>query len=94
MEKVSVYPLISLIAPYIEVEDHMPLEKKYVRGGRNEILGNVTSGFHGGISAVVRDKDNRVVGYTSDEFHTTRRTDGSLVSVDTADSGLLIKGKK
>ena len=72
----------------------MPLEKKYVRGGRNEILGNVTSGFHGGISSVVRDKDNRVVGSVSDEFHTTRRTDGSLVSVDTADAGLLIRGKK
>ena len=72
----------------------MALEKKFIRGGRNEILGNVTSGFHGGISSVVRDKDNRVVGYTSDTFHTTRRIDGSLVSVDTANSGLLIKGKK
>jgi hypothetical protein len=72
----------------------LALEKKYIRGGRNEILGNVTSGFHGGISEIVRDSANRVVGYTSDMFQTTRRTDGSLVSVDTADSGLLIKGKK
>jgi hypothetical protein len=72
----------------------MSLEKKYVRGGRNEILGSVTSGFSGGVSAVVRDSENRVVGYTSDTFHTTRRVDGSLVSVDTADAGLLIKGKK
>ena len=71
----------------------MSLEKKYVRGGRNEILGSVTSGFRGGISAVVRDKDNRVVGYTSDMFQTTRRTDGSLVSVDTADPALLIPRK-
>jgi hypothetical protein len=72
----------------------MALQKTFIRGGKNEILGNVTSGFHGGVSAVVRDKDNRVVGYTSDEFHTTRRVDGSLVSVDNADSGLLIRGKK
>jgi hypothetical protein len=75
------------------VEVDMSLEKKYVRGDRNEILGSVTSGFHGGISSVVRDKDNRVVGYVSDEFHTTRRTDGSLVSVDTADPALLIPQK-
>ena len=72
----------------------MALEKKFVRGGKNEIIGNVTSGFSGGISEVVRDSENRVVGYVSDEFHTTRRTDGSLVSVDTADAGLLIRGKK
>jgi hypothetical protein len=93
VEKSAISPLISELAQYIEVEDRMPLEKTYVRGGRNEILGNVTSGFHGGISAVVRDKDNRVVGYTSDTFHTTRRTDGSLVSVDTADPALLIPKK-
>ena len=71
----------------------MAREKKYIRGGKNEILGSVTTGFHGGYSAVIRDKDNRVVGYTSDDFHTTRRTDGSLVSVDTADPGLLIPKK-
>jgi hypothetical protein len=71
----------------------MALDKKYMRGGKNEIIGSVTTGFHGGWSAVVRDKDNRVVGYTSDTFHTTRRTDGSLVSVDTADPGLLIPKK-
>jgi hypothetical protein len=71
----------------------MALEKKYIRGGKNEVLGSVTTGFTGGFSAVVRDSENRVVGYTSDDFHTTRRTDGSLVSVDTADPGLLIPKK-
>ena len=71
----------------------MSLEKKYIRGGNNEIIGSVTTGFHGSYSAVVRDKDNRITGYTSDDFHTTRRVDGSLVSVDTADPGLLIPKK-
>jgi hypothetical protein len=69
----------------------MTLQKKYIRGGRNEIIGSVTTGFHGGISAVVRDKDNRITGYTSDMFHTTRRTDGSIVSINSSDPGLLIK---
>ena len=71
----------------------MALEKKHIRGGKNEIIGGVTTGFHGGHSAVVRDKDNKITGYVSDDFHTTRRTDGSLVSVDTADPGLLIPKK-
>jgi hypothetical protein len=45
----------------------MTLQKKYIRGGRNEILGSVTTGFRGGYSAVVRDKDNRV-GFVAQFF--------------------------
>jgi len=72
----------------------MSLTKTYVRGGANrEILGSVTTGYSGGTSSVVRDEHNQIVGRTSDLFNTTRDEHGSLVSINTADPGLLIKRK-
>jgi hypothetical protein len=75
----------------LEVEVYMALKKEYVRDGRNRIIGNVTSGFNDE-SKVVRD-DHGILGRTSDRFHTTRRTDGSLVSINSSDPGLLIPKK-
>jgi hypothetical protein len=66
----------------------MSFEKKYVRNGRNQVVGSVTSGFNDE-SSVVRDSQNRILGRTSDRFHLTRRADNSLVSNNTADPGLL-----
>jgi hypothetical protein len=56
------------------------------------IIGSVTSGYSDD-SAVVRDEKNRILGRTSDRFHTTRDAYGKLVSIDTSDPGLLIRRK-
>ena len=70
----------------------MALKKKFIRGGRNEIIGSVTSGFNQG-AEIVRDNDGQILGRTNEVFHTTRRNDGSLVSLNTSDAGLLIPKK-
>jgi hypothetical protein len=69
------------------------LKKQYIRDGKNRIVGSVTSGF-ADESAVIRDEQEHIVGRTSERFHTTRDEHGGLVSTNTADPGLLIKGKK
>jgi len=71
----------------------MSLEKKYIRNGNGgRLLGSVTSGFNQN-STVVRDNHGQILGRTNDLFHTTRRTDGSLVSINSSDPGLLIPKK-
>jgi hypothetical protein len=61
----------------------MSLKKQYIRDGKNQIIGSVTSGFSDE-STVVRDEHERIVGRTSERFHTTRDERGALVSVNTA----------
>jgi hypothetical protein len=73
-------------------EEAMSLSKKYVRDGKRQIIGSVTSGFSD-TSAVVRNED-KIVGRTSERFHTTRDEHGKLVSVNTPDAGLLIGKRK
>jgi hypothetical protein len=70
----------------------MALEKKYIRDGRNKIIGSVTDGYAQDV-AIVRDGEGRMLGRTSGLFNTTRRTDGSIVSINSADPGLLIPKK-
>jgi len=70
------------------------LKKEYIRGGKNEIIGSVTSGFVGSYETIVRDEHEHIVGKTSERFHTTRDEHGGLVSTNSANSGLLISGKK
>jgi hypothetical protein len=71
----------------------MPLKKEYLRGGKNEIIGSVTTGFSDE-STVVRDEHEKIIGRTSDRFHATRDEHGGLVSTNCADPGLLIGRKK
>jgi hypothetical protein len=71
----------------------MSLKKEYVRDGKRQIIGSVTSGFSD-TSAVVRDEDNQIAGRTSERFHTTRDEHGNLVSINSPDPGLLIGRKK
>ena len=70
----------------------MALEKKYIRDGRNKIIGSVTDGYAQDTS-IVRDGEGRMLGRTNGLFNTTRRTDGSIVSINSADPGLLIPKK-
>ena len=53
------------------------------------IIGSVTSGFSDE-SAVVRDEDNKLSGRTSERYDTTRDDHGNLVSINSADPGLLL----
>lgn len=71
----------------------MSLTKEYVRDGKRRIIGSVTSGFSDEL-AVVRDEDNKLSGRTSERYDTTRDDHGKLVSINSADPGLLIGRKK
>ncbi|MGB8723203.1 MAG: hypothetical protein WCD15_10600 [Terriglobales bacterium] len=72
----------------------MSLEKEFIRDGKRRIIGSVTSGYVGSFETIVRDEQNHITGSTSERFNTTRDEHGSLVSINTADPGLLIGRKK
>jgi hypothetical protein len=65
------------------------LTKTYIRDGKNRIVGSITRGFSGGDMTVARDEHEHVIGRTSERFGTTRDGHGNLVSINTADAGLL-----
>ena len=71
----------------------MSLTKTYVRDGNRKIIASITSGFSDD-TEIVRDADNRILGKVNHHFGNTRDARGNLVSVDTADPGLLIGGRK
>ena len=68
----------------------MSLEKEFIRDGKRRIIGSVTSGYVGSFETIVRDEQNDITGSTSERFNTTRDEHGKLVSINTADPGLLI----
>jgi hypothetical protein len=70
------------------------LTKKYIRDGKNKIIGSVTTGFVGAFESIVRDEHGRITGTTSERFNTSRDQHGRLVSINSADPGLLINKKK
>ncbi len=70
------------------------LKKTYVRDGKNKVIGSVTTGFEGSFETLVRDEHDNVIGRTSERFGTTRDGRGKLVSLNTADPGLLLNRKK
>lgn len=70
------------------------LKKQYIRDGKRRIIGSVTTGFQGSLETLVRDEHQRVLGWTSDRFRTTRDEQGRLVSLNTADAGLRLKGTR
>jgi YD repeat-containing protein len=65
------------------------LKKNTVRDGHNRVIGSTTTGFAGG-SSIVRDAEGRLLGKTSEQFHSTRDGQGKLVSTNTPDAGLLL----
>lgn len=70
------------------------LKKTYVRNGNGgKLLGSITSGFSNGMS-VVRDMHDNILGTSYSRQQVTRRgVSGSLVSINSADPGLLIPKK-
>ena len=69
------------------------LTKTYVRGRNREIISSITSGFSDE-TETVRDAENHILGKVNHHFSNTRDNHGNLVSVDTADPGLLIGRRK
>jgi YD repeat-containing protein len=69
------------------------LKISFIRDGNHQLIGSVTDGF-GAESAVVRDPQGRMLGRTSQQFKTTRDSSGRLVSTNTADAGLLLRGPR
>jgi len=72
----------------------MSLEKRYMRDGKSRVIGSITSGYEGAFDSIVRDEHEQIVGRTSERFGTTRDGRGGLVSINSADPGLLINRKK
>jgi YD repeat-containing protein len=68
------------------------LKKDYVRDGTRRIIGSVTMGYSDS-SKTVRDDQNQIAGRTNERFGTTRDAHGRLVSINSADPGLLIRKK-
>jgi YD repeat-containing protein len=68
------------------------LKKDFIRDGNRKIIGSVTTGFSD-TTSTVRDEQNRVTGRTNQRFNTTRDGQGKLVSINSADPGLLIRKK-
>jgi YD repeat-containing protein len=64
------------------------LKKNVIRDGHNRVIGSVTTGFAAG-SSIVRDAEGRLLGKTSAKFHSTRDSEGKIVSINTPDAGLL-----
>ncbi len=62
----------------------MSLTKRYLRDGKNRIIGSITSGYSDS-SSVVRDDER---------FNAVRDAHGNLVSINSSDPGLLIRRKK
>ena len=68
----------------------MALKKEFIRGHNREIIGSVTTGFTGAFDTIVRDEHGHTLGWSSEKFQTTRDNHGNLISINTADPGLLI----
>jgi len=72
----------------------MSLRKEFIRDGQRRIIGSITTGYKGSFETLVRDEHEHIIGRASDGFSTTRDEHGKLVSINTADPGLLIGRRK
>ena len=71
----------------------MSLTKRYLRDGKNRIIGSITSGYSDS-SSVVRDEHEQIEGRTNERFNNVRDAHGNLVSINSSDPGLLIRRKE
>ncbi len=70
------------------------LEKKYIRNGNGgKLIGSITSGFSNDLK-LVRDMHDNLLGSTNGHQQVTRKgISGQIVSINSADPGLLIPKK-
>ena len=73
---------------------YMSLEKEFIRDGKRRIIGSTTTGYVGSFETIVRDEQNNITGSTSERFNTTRDEHDRLISINSADPGLLIGKRK
>lgn len=66
------------------------LTTEYIRDGKNQILGSITSGFANS-DTIARDRSGRILGHANTRFENTRDADGRLVSRNIDDVGLLFR---
>jgi hypothetical protein len=66
------------------------LKKDFISDGSRKIIGSVTTGYSD-TSSIVRNERNQIMGRTNDRFRTARDSRGKLVSINSADPGLLIR---
>jgi hypothetical protein len=66
------------------------LKTEWLRDGKNQIIGNITSRFANG-DVVARDRDGKLLGRASKAFENTRDASGKLVSRNASDAWLLFK---
>lgn len=69
------------------------LKKYFIRDGNRTIMGSVTTGYTDS-SRIVRDQRNQIIGRTNERFNTVRDAHGKLLSINSADPGLLIGRKR
>lgn len=63
---------------------------EFIRDGKNQIMGIVTSGFANGDS-IARDRSGKILGHSNSTFENTRDADGRLVSRNADDVSLLFR---
>ena len=68
------------------------LKKNFIRDSNRKIIGSVTTGYSDS-SSLVRSERNEITGRTNQRFNTTRDSHDGLVSINSADPGLLIREK-
>jgi hypothetical protein len=66
------------------------LKTEFIRDGRNQIMGSITSGFANG-DTVARDRSGKILGHSNSTFENTRDASGRLVSLNADDVGLLFR---
>lgn len=66
------------------------LKTEYVRDGKNKIIGSKTTNSTNG-DTVARDRDGKILGHSNSKFRNTRDAQGRLVSLNTADIGMLFR---
>lgn len=66
------------------------LKTEFVRDGKNQIIGSITSGFDNG-DTIARDRSGHILGHANSTFHNTRDAEGHLVSRNSSDPSLLLR---
>ena len=67
------------------------LTTKYIRDGKNQLIGTTTTSTSSNGDTIVRDRNGKILGRANETFNNTRDSQGRIVSLNTADAGLLLR---